>query len=393
MTRYPRESDALSLKKNRLLTLALALLIILSSPTLSACGSKGIMKGWSGATLKDGILFLGTMDTKLVAINPESGTRLWSVTLQSEKPRTGISSYFLPSVFEAIYSTPAAQGELVYVGSYIRIGSDERGKLYAFTVSKGEQVWVYPRDGTLEGAIVGGLTTAQNKVYFGTTAGKVYALDALTGEKKWEFKAGGEVWAAPVLSDNTIFIGSFDKKLYALDALTGGYKWHFEADGPVVGTPLVHGDTIYFGSYNWQSYALNAQTGEKKWEFKAKKGFWASPIIDGNTIYLPSLDGKVYILDINSGREVAQAFNVNKMVCSTPVVVDNWVIVAASNGRIYTINTGNNQGDLLKDLKEPVQASLFSEGRVIYVHSQSPDSLHALTPQGGTLWSLALISK
>ena len=49
---------------------------------------------------------------------------------------------------------------------------------------------------------------------------KVYALDAVTGAKKWEFATGRHVQSSPAVSmdGTTIYVGSWDRKVYALDS-------------------------------------------------------------------------------------------------------------------------------------------------------------------------------
>ena len=354
--------------------------------------------------LSDGILVFGDMDSNLTAVNLDKLTfadntdierqaLAWQpVKLESEKPQSGIFAMFSTVSIEAIYGTPALEGELAIVGTYIRSGSKESGKIYAYTVEKGEQRWVYPRVGTLTGGIVGGITVYQGRVYAATTAGTVIVLDAVSGEKKWEVAVGGQLWSTPVISDDLLVIGSFDRRLYAIDAETGTKIWSFETDGPIVTTPVVSSANIFFGTYNRNFYAVDLKTGAKKWDFSqaSAKGFWASPLVKDSTVYAPCLDGSIYVLDVATGKEVVPAIKLEKFVTSAPVLVDNVIYIVTSGGRIYTIKTTNNQLDAIKELKETVHAPLFTDGSFIYVHTQIPDKLYKLNLQGGTLGRVPL---
>ncbi|GAH58412.1 unnamed protein product, partial [marine sediment metagenome] len=52
----------------------------------------------------------------------------------------------------------------------------------------------------------------------------------------------------PVIDDGTVYISSFDNKVYALDAITGKKKWETaETEGAIASTPLVYNNTVYFG--------------------------------------------------------------------------------------------------------------------------------------------------
>jgi hypothetical protein len=92
-------------------------------------------------------------------------------------------------------------------------------------------------------------------VYFGSSDGNVYALEAATGAMKWKFKTGDVVLSSPALADGTLFIGTWDTYLYALDATSGTEKWRFKTGEDheiynqvgIQGSPAVADGIIYFG--------------------------------------------------------------------------------------------------------------------------------------------------
>ena len=62
----------------------------------------------------------------------------------------------------------------------------------------------------------------------------LYALDGQTGEKKWEFDAGGGVKFSPAIGiDGVIYIGCSNKKVYAIQ---GSSMLAREAPWPCSGT-------------------------------------------------------------------------------------------------------------------------------------------------------------
>ena len=171
--------------------LLLAMLFI-TGLTVSGCVEGLQPVGWSGGAASGGTLYVGSAEGKLVAVNMADESRRWADEL---KPAEQAGGFFgcAPSygggcgggaLGVAIYGTPAVAEDLVYIGGY-------NGKVYAYNTSSLATRWVYPREGNLE-PIVGGLVVAQDKVFFGDSAGRFYALDAATGDKLWELETGAE---------------------------------------------------------------------------------------------------------------------------------------------------------------------------------------------------------
>ena len=68
----------------------------------------------------------------------------------------------------------------------------------------------------------------EGKVYVGCTNGRFLALDAKTGEVKWEFEAGGAVLHTAGCSKGKVFFGTHDGCVYAVDTGTGKQIWKFD---------------------------------------------------------------------------------------------------------------------------------------------------------------------
>ncbi len=67
-------------------------------------------------------------------------------------------------------------------------------------------------------------------IYFGSSAdNKVYALDAKTGEIRWEFCTDGPVRLAPTVYEGKVYVGSDDGWVYCLDAQDARPVWKFRA--------------------------------------------------------------------------------------------------------------------------------------------------------------------
>lgn len=373
-------------KLTRLLALLAALLVLSSC---AGVGQTGIAQGWAGGTVADGILFVGSMEGKVIALDPSDGSLLGRpVSLEAKLPSGGLLGCTPGGTTAvAIYGSPVFNEDqgLVYVGGY-------DGKVYAFVFAEDglrqEPRWVYPRQGGIGGAIIGGLTISHDKVFFTTSSGGVYALDAADGfvVDGWPFNTGDKIWSAPVVAGDTLYVGGFDKKLYALNVADGTQKWEpYETGGTITSTPVVHDGRVFVGSFDRHVYAVDTNTGELLWKFPSgdyEQGtpqgwFWATPVVKNDILYAPNLDGKVYALDTRTGTKVAE-FDLGNPISSAPVLVGDILIVATSTsnraareGAVYALNTTNNRQELLLDLKENVYAPLFASDGMVYVHTMA----------------------
>jgi outer membrane protein assembly factor BamB len=369
--------------------LLLALLIV-AGVVLCGCGSAA--KGWPGATVADGRLYVASLAGRLMGFSASDGSPLW---LDEEAGTLGTSESGV-----AIYGSPAVEGELVYLAGY-------NGKVYAFVAESGVLRWVYPREGNLA-SIAAGVAVSQGRVYFGCSDGTVYALDAATGDKLWSFEVGSKVWSTPTVAGDTLYVSAFDKKLYVLNTGDGSKRWEFEAGGAIVSPALVYQGTAYIGCFDRYFYAVDAATGSLRWrsEVMGGKWFWAKAVIYDGVVYAPNLDGKVYILDASSGAEITGAVDLGNPISSAPVVVGDKIVLATEEGSVYALDTASYQKgtplinvreateDVAKSSSRMIYAPLSAAGGVVYIKAQtaSEDALYAVdVAERETLWSRSLV--
>jgi alcohol dehydrogenase (cytochrome c) len=69
--------------------------------------------------------------------------------------------------------------------------------------------------------------------------GAIRALEAETGQRKWEFRLHSPPWAG-VLSTagGLVFGGTNEGQVFALDAATGEVRWRFQTGGAVRSNPM-----------------------------------------------------------------------------------------------------------------------------------------------------------
>jgi outer membrane protein assembly factor BamB len=338
----------------------------------SGCVSGLAPIGWSGGTVTGGKLYIGSQEGRLVAINLADESRQWSDAIQrvSSPGLFGCSSATggcgSTSAGVPIYGSPIVSDNLVYIAGY-------NGKIYAYNSDSLQPRWVYPREGYLQ-PFVGGLVESAGKLFIGGSDGFIYALDAATGDKLWDFSTGDKVWAAGAVDGDTLYIGSFDDKLYALNTADGSEKWSYTTGGAIMATPLVENGTVYIGSFDRNLYALGANDGSLKWKFPGDNWFWARPTVVNGTVYAGCLDDNIYVLNAGSGAEIT-SFDAGSGISSDPVIVGSNIIFAARKGAVYSVDTASNQARMLVNLDSEVDGPLTVYEGIVYVH------LHDMTLQ------------
>ncbi len=110
----------------------------------------------------------------------------------------------------------------------------------------------------------------------------------------WRFSAGGPVTGTPAIADGMVYIGSYDGTLYALDAQTGQSRWEyatradaFERDMRVPlgisGSAAISGDNVIVGDANAVLHAVDPERGNVVWrtsvEAAPNGSIWSSPVV------------------------------------------------------------------------------------------------------------------
>lgn len=390
--------------RNKVIFLVLSMVICIGL-VVSSCTGGTTTRGWAGGAVSDGKLFVASMNGKLIAIDAGTGTILGKPVQLLVQTSGGLGLGCLPSACGGqssapvtIYASPAVQGQIVFVA-----GTD--GKIYGYTFAdnalRSEAEWIYPRQGTMSGVIIGGIVVANDRVYFGTSDGTIYALNANGLYKEWTYNIGAKIWSAPMIDGDTLYIGSLNKKVYALNASNGTKKWEYETGGAISSTPAVYDNKVFIGDYDRYFYALDKTSGTPVWKYPSdgnavdnpQNWFWAKPIILNGVIYAPCLDGNVYALDAMTGKLVFK-YELGDSISSSPVAIGNSIIVATTDlykktGKVYLLNTQDKNQRELDAFAEGISAPLFTNGDVVYIHT-SKDNLYGINIQTKTRQTFSL---
>ncbi|WP_394144101.1 outer membrane protein assembly factor BamB family protein [Vibrio atypicus] len=192
----------------------------------------------STATFNHESVFVSSWDGNTYALNKETGALLWQHASNKR-----------------IVSDPALIGDKIIIGSRDTV-------IYALDTKQGNVQWQYQfgNGSWVESSAIRGEN--DNVFYIGSSDNKqLLKFDANTGKRIWEFITWGWTWGTPVYDNGVVYIGSTGAKSYwttvkkgffAVDAMTGEQRWQYKpkqienyVDGGVYGSVAVDEDAVY----------------------------------------------------------------------------------------------------------------------------------------------------
>jgi outer membrane protein assembly factor BamB len=307
----------------------------------------------SSPAVVDGVVYVGSTDGNLYAIDAGSGAEKWKFATKGwvvSSPAVDSGTVYFESYDSNLYALNAATGKLKW--KFATAGERHYIGTHIHYLQPAAEAMPDPWDFYLSSPSVW-----NGAVYFGSGDKNVYALDASTGSMKWKFQTGDVVHSSPAIADGTLYIGSWDTYLYALDASTGKEKWRFKTgDDPEAhnhvgnqSSPAVVDGVVYFGSRDAFAYAVDAATGKQIWKFSTD-GSWVnnSPVVHAGRVYFgTSVPGVVHVVEAQGGKVV---FDVN---AGSPVFAS----MALANDMLFMGNFGGKLTAI--DLKAQKPAWVF----------------------------------
>ena len=329
--------------------------------------------GWAlnAPVPSDGVVYVGADDTKVYALDAETGEQLWNF-------ETG----------DVVRSPATVSDGIVYVGS-------NDNNLYALNAETGSLMWQHDTGSPVQYAPL----VSEDTVYVPTISEggrKLHALDATVGSQLWAasqyypFDSGWESGIGAALADDMLIVIDNEGAVHALDIQTGESNWSFQGDVGTDTPPVVIGDVVYVTAVN-TAHALDIQTGTELWNFSTgmfpARGF--APIIyDGMYYFAP--DNHVFALDIMTGEPI-WTLDLDEMASTAPVVADDMVFVASESGVFYALDqhTGDVRWILDATMNmETLESPEVADG-VLYLESSDGYLLALDTQTGDELWGFS----
>ncbi|MCI0455657.1 MAG: PQQ-binding-like beta-propeller repeat protein [Gemmataceae bacterium] len=304
----------------------------------------------STAAIVNGVVYIGSFDEHLYAINLADGNLKW-------KRKLG-----------PIMAAPAVKDGFVYVG-------DEEGFFHCLDAKTGEPKWKFETGGE----IVSSANFLGDRVLFGSGDSHLYCLTT-KGKEVWKFRIeGGPVRGSPALAGKQTFVSGCDNKLHVIDVESGREAGSVQLEGQTGSTPAVADNRVYltfmqpgyiqavdwkkgevawtyepersqqlqssaaatdrlviFGGRDKLVHALDRAKGTVAWTFPTKGRIDGSPVVVGNRVFIGSLDGNLYELDLVKGKELRR-WELGRGVAASPAVADGCLVIATTDGVVFCL--------------------------------------------------------
>ena len=306
--------------------------------------------GWGNVTgdSDTGYLYAVNVDGHLHCFDRE-GNIVWSWRLAEDLGRA--------SGYGGRTSTPIVDEDrliLSVIGSaWGSLGGPPRHRYVAFDKATGRVRWTStpgsaPADMNTQSVPIIAVINGQRLIIDGNADGNIYALQARTGTKIWEYhlsKRGINV--SPVVNGTTAYVAHSEENLdvgtmgrvVALDA-TGsgditenGERWSI--DGLAVGfsSPLLKDGKLYVIDNSANLVAINADNGEIVWTQSVGTVGKSSPVWADGKLYITEVNGNVHILE--PGTTGATVLDTEKLEVEDGRYAEIYGSFAPAYGRLY----------------------------------------------------------
>lgn len=297
-------------------------------------------------------------------------------------------------------STQQVMSLLVYIGP-----TGDQNKKPEFENNCAENTPFKPA----ENAWGGWSPAVTNTRYQDAKSAGLTAAEAPRLKLKWAFNLGAvtEARGQPAVSGNRVFVGTLAGDVYALDSASGCIHWAFHATAGIrAGVTIGEANgipAIFFGDRSATMYALNAQSGELLWrtrpvehllaEITATPAFYKGVLYQGFSSLEESLvvdpkaeccsfRGSVVALDAASGHIIWQSFTIadpakptgkgqgpsGAAIWSTPTIDEQ-------RGALY-VATGDNYSDPMTATSDAVLAFDLKTGKLLWSRQLSQGDVY-----------------
>lgn len=252
-----------------------------------------------------------------------------------------------------------------------------------YPLPEGASVKLLHQDGA---SIFTRVAVDSKNVYFGTSLGKMKAIDKNSGEERWELAPRvGMLFSRPAVNGNEVYFPTPDHRIFKLNANCGCLNGLLNNDGPYVADGVVVNGVLYQGAFK-KFQAWDLKNDSLLWSFNDINNYCqAAPIIDGNDVIFGAWDTYLRCLDRKTGKlkwkwSNGSTANMLGPGNCVPVVTKKQVIIVAPDRYMTAIDrkTGK-QIWRIKDHKVRESLGMSADGKAVYAKTMDGEVIAVST--------------
>lgn len=262
-----------------------------------------------------------------------SPAQAWTTSITGSTPRARLAS-----------SPVIAGGKLFVI--------DADAHVIAMDAQSGARLWqtTMPAEGNGRSLFGGGVSVVGDRVYASTGVGDVAALNVSDGAIVWKKRPGGPLRGAPTLANGHVYVMSQDNQIFALNQTDGETQWTESATLQVtavfgVAAPSAAQGTVIAGYSSGELNAYRYENGRTLWGDALSRtsistavasltDIDADPVIDRGRVFAIGQGGRMASYELVSGQRL---WEINIAGISTPWVAGEWVFVVTDDAKLLCV--------------------------------------------------------
>ena len=316
----------------------------------------------SSPVIQDGVVYVGSTDNKVYAIDLATGEERWSYDtgdMVEAPPLVLDGRVYIGSSDGCLYALDAASGEFAWKfetqdkilggANWFRSADGSLrivvGSYDAFVYcldTAGNKRWAYETDNYVHGAPA----VANAEIVFGGCDAGLHLVSAETGERvaRIDLGQGCQVAGSVALADDKAYFGHYGNEFLCVDLDSGEVDWAYRGGRQgFVSSAAIDDEYVVVGSRDKQLHCMLRADGTPKWTFKTRRKVDASPVICGDKVCFGSGDGRIYLLRLADGEEL-WSHDIGKAIYSSPAIANGMIVVGAGDNRVYAFRANPGKG-------------------------------------------------
>lgn len=284
----------------------------------------------STPAIKDGVLYINNYGGFLFALNAAHGNVIWKLKVQKDLPKMGYGlNYCTPkdTLIDDLWDFYASSPTIDQAKEVLYFGCGY--SMYAVNIRRGSVLWRFNTPGVIHSTPA----VYRNRIFFGCWDGKLYALNAKTGKKEWDYQTLPDnenhnlegIQASPVAFDSTVVIGARDSYVYAFNTASGRLIWKQKFASTWMPSSFAYdGRYLYTGSSDIAKLlVLNKQDGTTIRSASTGTYTFSSPTLANGIAFIGSTNGALYAINVADGTVIDQFYTDGRLRNPCHVVSNN----------------------------------------------------------------------